>query len=85
MEIQKGRLGQFFFFLGAIILVVFFSVGQTQAPMVAAFFIGVFLTVTGLILMAKNRKPPAPSGRFRLVKKMQESSKKQRPGDKRDN
>jgi Na+/melibiose symporter-like transporter len=69
MEVKKGRLGQFFLFIGLILLVVFFTTDRSEVSQIGFFFIGIFLAVIGVIVIWKDWKRP-PSARFRLVKKL---------------
>jgi Na+/melibiose symporter-like transporter len=69
MEVKKGRLGQFFLYIGLILLVVFFTTDRSEVSQIGFFFIGIFFAVMGVIIIWKDWKRP-PSARFRLVKKL---------------
>jgi multisubunit Na+/H+ antiporter MnhG subunit len=68
MGIEKGRIGQFFIFLGAIALIVFFTTGNSTTPPTMFFLVGAALLIFGIFLMWKDWKPGPQSGRFRILK-----------------
>ena len=77
MRSLKYRLGQFFFVIGLMLLVIFFFQGQNPYPLF--FFAGVAGIVLGFYLMRQTRTPSdhsEPPERFRTVRKMMQKSKK---------
>lgn len=68
MGIEKGRVGQFFLFLGAISLVIFFTTGNSTSPPTMFFLAGAALLIIGIFLMWKDWKPGPQSNRFRILR-----------------
>ena len=75
MTLQRSRLGGFFFLIGLVMLVVFFASDQSQDPQFLLFFGGVILTSLGGFIFWRYRSAPAPSGRFNLMRKINEGRK----------
>ena len=69
MRVEKGRVGQFFLFIGVILLIIFFSIDPDATPLVSFFFWGIGLAGLGLYLIRRDWKKPPPSERFRLFRK----------------
>lgn len=69
MLVERGRVGQFFLFIGVISLVVFFTTGRSGEQGYEFFFIGLLSCILGIALIWKGRKPPPESRRFRLFRK----------------
>jgi hypothetical protein len=69
MDIEKGRLGQFFLFIGLLFLAVFFTTDQSQDPQTWLFFAGVASIGLGIYFIRRDWKPPPPSQRFRMLRK----------------
>ena len=76
MHIEKGRIGEFFLFIGLIILIIFFATDQSQDPQTWLFFVGVIVLGLGIYFIWRDWKPPAPSQRFKIFRK-QEGKKKE--------
>ena len=59
MQVGKSKIGRFLFFIGLILLVVFFAVDQSAHPTYGYFCAGVVVLLLGGLLMfvAKNRRP----------------------------
>lgn len=74
MRVEKGRVGQFFLFIGVILLIIFFSIDPEAPPLVSFFFWGIGLAGLGLYLIRRDWKKPPPSERFRLFRKPQRQS-----------
>ncbi len=70
MQIEKGRVGTFFIFIGLVLLVIFFIADQNQSPQVGFFFSGLIMTFLGVYLIWKDWKPRRSSSRFRLIRKL---------------
>jgi cadmium resistance protein CadD (predicted permease) len=70
MHIRKGRIGQFLFFVGVILLVVFFVSDQNTYFQPGFFFIGLVLSFLGVYLIWKDWKPVNESSRFRMLRRM---------------
>ncbi len=75
MQIDKSRLGIFFFLFGFIMLVIFFGTDQSQNPEYLLFFGGAPLTALGIFLIWRHRKPPEPTTRFAGVRRLLNPSK----------
>jgi hypothetical protein len=70
MHVEKGRIGQYFLFIGVILLIIFFSIDPSAPPVFGLFFWGIGLVGLGLYLIRRDWKKPPPSGRFRLLRKL---------------
>ena len=82
---DRSRLGQFFFIIGLIMLIVFFGTDQSRNPQYYLFYLGAPLTAGGLFLFWHYRNPPPPANRFSGVRKMMQSSKEpSKPKEKND-
>jgi hypothetical protein len=68
----SGRIGQFLLFIALIILIIFFATDQAQEPVYSYFCSGIILLFAGLFLIWRNRKPPPPSERFRILRSREE-------------
>jgi hypothetical protein len=83
MEVQPVRFGSFFFFIGFILLIIFFATTQGPEPQVGLFFIGTFLVAIGFIILWKNWRRPSKADRFRMLRKMHRISPEEQAGDPR--
>jgi hypothetical protein len=70
MPIEKGRFGQFFLFIGLILLVIFFTVDPSQESLIGFFFLGLILAGLGVFLIWRDWKRPPPADRFRMLRRM---------------
>lgn len=77
MHVETGRVGQFFLFVGVILLVIFFSTDPDTPPLVGFFLWGAGLVLLGLYMIRRDWKAPPPSERFRLLRRL-----RRRPKDK---
>jgi hypothetical protein len=75
MHVEKGRVGQFFLFLGVILLVIFFSTDPNAQPLVGFFLWGAGLVILGLYMIRRDWKTPPSSGRFRLLRRLRRRPK----------
>jgi len=75
MQVEKGRVGQFFLFVGIILLVIFFSIDPGAPPLFSFFFWGIGLIGLGWYLVRRDWKEPPPSERFRILRKLRGRSK----------
>jgi uncharacterized membrane protein len=66
---MKRRVGVFLIIIGLILLVVFFTIDQSERAQPGLFFSGLFSVLLGVALVWRNREPPMPSERFRSVRK----------------
>ena len=82
MQIEKGRIGNFFLFVGLFVLIVFFFSDQNENPQLSLFLIGLVATVLGIYLIRKDWKPPTPSSRFRMFKNANRQNT-DKPGEKK--
>ncbi len=72
MQMEKGRLGQFFLVIGLISLVIFITTNQVDNPTYGFFIAGLALSLLGGFIMFQDRKPPAPTARFQAYRKMRQ-------------
>jgi hypothetical protein len=70
MHVERGRVGQFFLFVGILLLVIFFSTEPGAPPLVGFFLSGIGLAILGLYMIRRAWKPPPPSGRFRFLRRL---------------
>jgi 4-amino-4-deoxy-L-arabinose transferase-like glycosyltransferase len=75
MQSGKGKIGRFFFFIGMILLVIFFAMDQAKHPSYGYFCVGVFAVILGGALMMRGHQPPAESMRFRTLRRWREQQK----------
>jgi uncharacterized membrane protein len=73
---MKRRIGVFLIIIGLILLVIFFSIDQSQRALPGLFFSGLGGVLIGGALAWHYREPPKPSERFRSVRKMMQDNKK---------
>lgn len=66
---MKRRFGLFLVVIGLILLVVFFTVDQSQKPQPGLFFSGLASLFLGGLLVWRNRPEPKPSERFGTARK----------------
>jgi hypothetical protein len=78
MQVEKGRLGQFFLVIGLISLIIFFTTDQISNPGYGFFFVGAALTFLGGFLIWRDRKPPSETERFRTMRKMRQKREERR-------
>jgi hypothetical protein len=78
MEDSKARLGQFFFFIGSILLIIFFSVDPGQNPQANLFISGIALAGFGIFLFWRGSKNPPQADRFRTLRRMKNRPKKEK-------
>jgi hypothetical protein len=75
MQSGKNKFGRFLFFIGAILLVVFFAIDQSESPTYGYFCVGAIAIVLGILLMRRGQPPPAESMRFRTLRRWREQQK----------
>lgn len=78
MQIGKSKIGRFFFFIGMILLVVFFAMDQAKHPAYGYFCVGVIVVLLGGILMLRGQPPPTESMRFRTLRKWREQQRERK-------
>lgn len=78
MHVERGRVGQYFLFVGVLLLAIFFSTDPGTPPLVGFFLWGAGLVLLGLYLIRRDWKTPPTSGRFRLLRRL-----RRRPKDKK--
>ncbi len=78
MEVNKGRVGQFFLVVGLFFFTLFFATDQSSSPQVWTFFAGMAGTTLGVYMMWTSFKPQK-STRFRLFNdaRQKQAAKKQ--------
>ena len=72
MQMQKGRLGQFFLVIGLISLVIFITTNRVDNPAYGFFITGLALSLLGGFTIFQDRKPPPPTARFHTYRKMRQ-------------
>jgi hypothetical protein len=70
MHIEKGRLGQFFLFIGLILLILFAGSSQTQGTQVGYFCLSMLVFAVAFFLIFKDWKPPSAGSRFSSLRKI---------------
>jgi len=80
-----SKIGRFFFFIGLILLVIFFAMDQAKHPSYGYFCVGVIVVILGGILMRRGRQPPAESMRFRTVRRWREQQRARQAEKKKPN
>jgi len=83
MQVEKSKVGAYFFFIGLILLVIFFATDQAKHPAYGYFFAGFGAVFLGGYMMWTGRKPPPPSERFRSYRKWQEEQKEKKAEKKK--
>jgi hypothetical protein len=84
MEVQPVRFGSFFFFIGFIMLVIFYATTQGPEPLLGLFFLGIILIAIGFLILLKNWRRPSRANRFRMLKRMHKTPLEPQPS-KEDN
>jgi uncharacterized membrane protein len=74
---MKRRVGVFLIIIGLILLVVFFTIDQSERALPGLFFSGLACVFVGVIMVWRNQEPAKPSERFRSVRKVMQD--KQNP------
>jgi hypothetical protein len=75
MQSGKSKIGRFFFFIGLILLVIFFAMDQSKHPTYGYFCVGIIVVILGGGLMMRGHQPPTESMRFRTVRRWREQQK----------
>lgn len=79
MPVEKSKVGQFFIFIGLILLVIFFVSGQGRIPAFGYLLGGLGLVCLGGYLYFQDRPPVDPhTTRFRTVRKVRERREKRK-------
>jgi hypothetical protein len=73
-----SKIGKFLFFIGLILLVVFFAMDQSKHPAYGYFCVGAVTTFLGGLLMMRSQRPPAESMRFRTLRKWRNQMKERK-------
>jgi uncharacterized membrane protein len=68
----KGRFGRFLLFLGTLVLVIFLATLSSGSPEYLLCPSGLIIFLLGLYFAITGRKPPEPSGRFRIIRSVQD-------------
>jgi hypothetical protein len=66
---MKRRVGVFLVIVGLILLVIFFTIDQSERALPVLFFSGLVSVFVGVVVVWRNQEPPKPSERFRSVRK----------------
>jgi Na+/melibiose symporter-like transporter len=69
VQVGRSKIGRFLFFIGLILLVVFFAMDQSKHPAYGYFCVGLVVVLMGGILMLRGQQPPDESMRFRTVRR----------------
>lgn len=78
MEVSKARVGQFFFFIGSILLIIFFSIDPKQNPQPNLLMSGFALASLGIVLIWRNRIRSTSAERFRSLRRIQSRPPKEK-------
>jgi Na+/melibiose symporter-like transporter len=78
MQVGKSKIGRFIFFIGLILLVVFFAMDQAKHPAYGYFCVGVVVVFIGGMLMLRGQKPPDESMRFRTLRRWREQQRERK-------
>jgi hypothetical protein len=73
---MSRQIGEFFLFIGVILLVIFFAGDQTENTAWGYFISGAALVALGGILMWRKPRADLESSRFRGYRKMRDRPKK---------
>jgi hypothetical protein len=86
MQSGKSKIGRFFFFIGLILLVIFFAMDQAKNPSYGYFCVGIIVVILGGLLMMRGRQPPpTESMRFRTVRRWREQQRARQAEKKKPN
>jgi hypothetical protein len=66
------RIGYFFLFIGLLVLMFLVASFLINDPQLWILPYGLLSTLLGLALVLRRREPPAPSGRFRTIRTVQQ-------------
>ena len=73
MQLEKSKVGQYFIYIGLILLVVFFVSDQDNHPAYAYLFAGFGLLLVGGYIYWRGLQPVCPNPeRFRTLRKLRE-------------
>jgi len=79
MPVDKRKIGQFFMFIGLILLVIFFVAGPGRISAYGYLLGGLGLLLLGGIIQFRDRQPIDPNtARFRTVRKFRERKDKRK-------
>ena len=79
MPVEKSKVGQFFIFIGLILLVIFFVSSPARIPAFGYLLGGLGLVGLGVYLYFQDRPPADPhTARFRTVRKVRERREKRK-------
>lgn len=84
MQTGKSKLGRFLFFIGLILLVVFFAMDQAKHPSYGYFCVGIIILILGAIFMMRGHPPPAESMRFRTLRRWREQQRQRKEERKKN-
>jgi len=77
MHMERTRVGQFFLFIGLILLIIFFTTDHSQNKGAEYLLIGLLSCIFGIALIWRNRKPHQESKRFRIFRKRQSKAERE--------
>jgi peptidoglycan/LPS O-acetylase OafA/YrhL len=84
MQSGKSKLGRFLFFIGLILLVIFFTIDQAAHPTYGYLCAGVVVVLLGAVLMLRGQAPPPDdSMRFRTLRRWREQQKERKADRKK--
>lgn len=83
MEIERGRFGEFLVFIGLILLVVFFTTGQSHTPAFELLIGGLLTTLIGFYFIWRDWKPPGETTRFPSLRRWRARSREKKERKKK--
>jgi len=73
MSNVSGRIGCFFLFVGAVLMVIFLASDLATSPALGLLFWGVLSLLAGLAFWRKGYSPPPSSNRFRILRRKKDN------------
>jgi hypothetical protein len=73
---MSRQIGEFFLFIGIVLLVIFFASDQSENTAWGYFISGAAMIALGCYLMWRNRRPDLESSRFKSYRRMRDRPKK---------
>jgi Na+/melibiose symporter-like transporter len=78
MQVGMSKIGRFLFFIGLILLVIFFTVDQAKNPSYGYLCVGAFIIILGALLMWRGQASHSESMRFRTLRKWRQQQQQKK-------